>query len=127
MPERVTRLDWIFERNPIYFVTARGSVKYVLMPDHLHLFVALEDEKLSLSQWMKPLNGTLSSYFRGAHLSPPYWKKGFFDHVLRGGESYSEKWQYVHENPVRAGLVTHCQEWSYQGEIFDLEFRRDRV
>jgi putative transposase len=96
------------------------------MPDHLHLFVALEDE-LSLSQWMKSLKGTLSSHFRAARLPSPYWQKGFFDHVLRSDESYSEKWQYVHENPVRAGLVTHCQEWPYLGEIFNLEFRRDRV
>jgi len=41
----------------------------------------------------------------------------FFDHLLRNNESYAQKWEYVRENPVRAGLV-HCSEdWSYQGEI----------
>ena len=34
-----------------------------------------------------------------------YVRRGFFDHVLRNGESYGEKWKYVRENPVRAGLV----------------------
>ncbi|PYK99253.1 MAG: hypothetical protein DME32_13050 [Verrucomicrobia bacterium] len=44
------------------------------------------------------------------------WQPGFFDHVLRSDESYAEKWQYVLENPVRAGLVREMEEW-HQGEI----------
>jgi putative transposase len=40
-----------------------------------------------------------------------------FDHVLRSDESYDEKWNYVKENPVRAGLVQIASEWPYQGEI----------
>ena len=38
-------------------------------------------------------------------VTPPHWQKGFFDHVLRSQESAGEKWKYVRENPVRAGLV----------------------
>ena len=45
------------------------------------------------------------------------WQPGFFDHVLRSTEGYSEKWNYVRENPVRAGLVDHATNWPYQGEI----------
>jgi putative transposase len=47
--------------------------------------------------------------------------KRFFDHILRGEESYAEKWSYVRENPVRAGLVKEWGEWPFVGEIFDLE------
>jgi REP-associated tyrosine transposase len=36
---------------------------------------------------------------------------------LRAGESYSEKWNYVRDNPVRAGLVSNADEWKYAGEI----------
>jgi hypothetical protein len=28
-----------------------------------------------------------------------------FEHVLRSSESYTEKWNYVLDNPVRAGLA----------------------
>jgi hypothetical protein len=45
------------------------------------------------------------------------WQREFFDHVLRSGESYSEKWHYVFDNPVRAGLVSSAEEWKYAGEI----------
>ncbi len=45
------------------------------------------------------------------------WQPGFFDHLLRGSESYAEKWAYVRETPVRAGLVDDADDWPYQGEI----------
>ena len=42
---------------------------------------------------------------------------GFFDDVLRNDESYGQKWEYVRENPVRAGLVARADEWPYEGEF----------
>jgi hypothetical protein len=45
------------------------------------------------------------------------WQKSFFDHVLRSDESAAEKWEYVRQNPVRAGLVASADEWPYAGEI----------
>ncbi len=36
---------------------------------------------------------------------------------MRSDESYEEKWLYVRNNPVRAGLVNHADEWPYQGEL----------
>jgi REP element-mobilizing transposase RayT len=96
------------------------------MPDHLHLFAAIDDERINLARWMKALKGTLSSELRSAGYAPPYWQKGFFDHVLRSGESYSEKWIYVRDNPVRTGLAKDWEEWPYRGEIFDLQFHDAR-
>ena len=37
--------------------------------------------------------------------------------LLRGGESYAQKWDYVRANPVRAGLVSEAESWPYAGEI----------
>ena len=45
------------------------------------------------------------------------WQREFFDHVLRSSESYSEKWNYVRDNPVRAGLVSNASERKYAGGI----------
>ncbi len=47
----------------------------------------------------------------------PVWQRGFFDHLLRSDESYAQKWQYVWDNPVRAGLVAKAEDWAYAGEI----------
>jgi hypothetical protein len=32
-------------------------------------------------------------------------------------DSYSEKWYYVRNNPVRASLVEHADNWPFQGEL----------
>ena len=57
---------------------------------------------------------------RQLRLLPPVWQEEFFDHVLRSSESYAEKWAYVRENPVRAGLVKSSDAWQWQGEIESL-------
>jgi hypothetical protein len=48
-------------------------------------------------------------------------EEGFFDHLLRSNESYSQKWNYVRENPLRAGLVKSAADWPYQGEIIHID------
>ena len=153
-PERLRRLETVFVRSPIYFVTACTSNRrkilatkaihesfvkfgedgpahgawigaYVLMPDHIHLFVAVDDERVALAEWMKSLKNALSATLRSQRVATPHWQKGFFDHVLRSSDSYSEKWDYVRENPVRAGLVKQWRDWPFRGEIFALEYRAD--
>jgi REP element-mobilizing transposase RayT len=145
------RLDRVFVDSPIYFITAcsvdRRPIldcepvhdafrtfslnspqhgawigRYVLMPDHLHLFLSVVE--ISLSNWVKSLKNTLSKTLRSLGCDAPHWQKGFFDHLLRSGESYSQKWDYVRENPVRAGLVERAEDWPFAGEIHDLEYRK---
>ena len=55
-------------------------------------------------------------------IQKPHWQEGFFDHVLRNEESYSEKWDCVRLNPVRAGYCAAPEEWAYQGEIVSIPF-----
>ena len=148
---RLQRLDRVFVDSPIYFVTActldRRPIldcelvhdafrifclnspqhgawvgRYVLMPDHLHLFVIVD--AISLSNWVKSLKTTLSKTLRTLGCDAPHWQKGFFDHLLRSSESYSQKWDYVRDNPVRAGWVAILEDWPYAGEIHDLEYRK---
>ena len=91
---------------------------YVIMPDHVHFFCTDVTDKTTLSkmigawkQWTaKELNLHLKTF-------GSVWQKEFFDHLLRSRESYSEKWEYVRQNPVRAGLVLNADEWPYVGYI----------
>lgn len=48
------------------------------------------------------------------------WQKNYWDTQLRRSESYSAKWEYVVNNPVRAGLATRQEDWAYQGELNSL-------
>jgi len=94
------------------------------MPDHMHLFVVLDPPKITLSAWVKSFKNHISKELRNRGEPAPHWQGGFFDHALRSGESYEEKWQYVLQNPARAKLVSEPGDWPYQGEINALEFRR---
>ncbi len=146
---RLRRLDHLYTDHPLYFLTAstedrkrilaREEVhqsfqafarkasehgiqagRYVLMPDHAHFFAAFSPSSPSLSTWMKSWKNALSKTLRQLRIQPPHWEKDFFDRVLRSEESYTEKWLYVRENPVRAGLVKRAEDWPYQGEIHRL-------
>ncbi len=50
------------------------------------------------------------------------WQPEYFDHLLRSAESYSAKWDYVFQNPVRAGLAATSEAWTHSGEITPLRF-----
>ncbi len=52
----------------------------------------------------------------------PIWQRDFWDTQLRRNENYEEKWDYVLENPVRAGLVSKSEDWLYHGELNILEW-----
>ena len=88
--------------------------RYVLMPDHLHLFCAPIDPPLPLGNWVR----YWKSAFSRSHGAPGHrWQNGQWDTRLRREESYDSKWHYVRNNPVRAGLVEDPDAWPYEGEI----------
>ena len=93
--------------------------RYVVMPDHVHFFVAPSPATAktlseAVGRWKE---WTAKRIVRLQDATAPLWQPAFFDHVLRSDESRSEKWRYVRENPVRAGLVARCEDWPYAGSV----------
>jgi REP element-mobilizing transposase RayT len=80
----------------------------MLMPDHLHVIVApIESRNAKLGNF----SGASKRWMRQEPNASWKWQPGCFDRLLRSDESLHDKWLYVQENPVRAGLVTrwkHC-------------------
>jgi putative transposase len=97
--------------------------RYVIMPDHVHFFCRPEPGARKSSEFIGPrkswtsrkMNALRGSRSATAAPTTGLWQREFF--VLRSNESYSQKWNYVFDNPVRAGLVSTAQEWKYAGEI----------
>jgi putative transposase len=97
--------------------------RYVIMPDHVHFFCSAELGAKPLPQFVQAWKQwTSKRIIRVLGFADGIWQQEFFDHVLRSSESYSEKWNYVKENPVRAGLVTTSDDWPWQGEIESIMF-----
>ena len=143
---RPLRLARVFHESPLYFVTfcaykrsvslasddvhtafvlfARRAERkfnvavgrYVIMPDHVHLFVR-GGPNFILGRWVGQLKQALAKAADLSREETQIWQEGFFDHLMRSDESYSQKWNYVRQNPVRAGLVKSADDWPYQGEI----------
>lgn len=91
---------------------------YVIMPDHVHFFCRAICDQVALPQLLQAWKQwTSKKLVRQLGVAAPVWEEGFFDHVLRSAESYSEKWNYVFYNPVRAGLVNRPEEWKYYGHV----------
>ena len=91
---------------------------YVVMPDHVHFFCTDAGDKTRLSRMVGSWKQWSSKELcRLLGIKAPLWQKEFFDHLLRSDESYSEKWEYVRQNPVRAGLVLDADDWRYAGHI----------
>jgi putative transposase len=90
--------------------------RYVIMPDHLHLFACeRNDRSCSVDQWSRWWKRRVCLLLECAENS--FWQKGIWDTRIYSGDLYRGKIYYVVNNPVRAGLVTNSDAWAYQGEI----------
>jgi len=108
-----------------------GVGRYVLMPDHIHLFVCFGIGCTStLGAWVRGLKRELDRVLLSTGHQPvqltgqklsSFWQPGFNDHLLRNNESYAQKWEYVFKNPVRGGLVARAEDWPYAGEIIRID------
>ncbi len=95
--------------------------RFMIMPDHIHYFVAeTEASAVLYENWCKYWK---SQFTKRHKITDHRWQADHWDVRMRSEQTYEEKWEYVCENPVRAGLVHHREEWKYQGEIYELRWR----
>jgi REP element-mobilizing transposase RayT len=80
--------------------------RYIIVPDHVHFFCRAELNAKTLPTFIQAWKQWTSKRMaRELKFSGNVWQEGFFDHVLRSSDSYGQKWNYVRENPVQAGIV----------------------
>ena len=106
--------------------------RYLVMPDHVHFFASpgldtARDLSVFMGCWKRATTIRIRKLQAAGHRRMPRpserplaGQKEFFDHLLRSDESYAQKWDYVRQNPVRAGLVSDPDGWPQQGEIHPL-------
>ena len=98
--------------------------RYVILPDHVHFFARAGPAAKPLAAFMRDWKKWTARQISAVDPLPaPIWQPEFFDHVLRSAASYGEKWSYVRENPVRAGLVARAEDWPHAGECEHLTFQ----
>lgn len=112
------RLPFLPQENPIllpYGQIVKESVlnisicypqvqvdKYVIMPNHVHLIITIEEYqrcgKMISSPTVSTVIGQMKRYAsKQAGIS--LWQRSFHDHVIRGERDYKKIWAYIDENP----------------------------
>lgn len=106
---------------------------YVLMPNHLHMIAGAdgdlhaivrdfkrftsravhdrlrEDGRSTLLRWLLDA----SEPARRARGEIGLWQPGFHPQAVASQAVFTQKLRYIHENPVRKGLVAAAHDWWY--------------
>lgn len=87
--------------------------EFVVMPDHFHLLITI-DSCITVERAVQFVKGGFA--FRAGKefgVRAPFWQKGFHDARVRNSLQYEQSREYIHENPVRRGLVDEPQLYPY--------------
>lgn len=105
---------------------------YVFMPEHVHLLVQpIAGSEVSRILWLvkRPVSATAVAHVRrtepafllrmedrqpNVKRAYRFWQRGGgYDRNIMGDDELLEKITYIHNNPVRRGLVSHPSEWRW--------------
>jgi putative transposase len=86
---------------------------WVFLPDHWHA-IFFPPHPLPISDVMESIKvGSTRRINRARAERGLLWQPRFFDRALRTVKEYNEKVEYIHLNPVKAGLVKRPEEWPW--------------
>src|SRR6266446_10175464 len=133
----MTRLRRIEDRDRIFFVTTNLALNvaplvheecelilstiethkvrsdfllfgYVVLPTHVHLLFSPQSQ--NLIQIMRDLKSKTGYAIAQRRKIPgPIWQERYFDTIVRQVRNFWQKLEYIHRNPVEAGLVSEPQ------------------
>jgi putative transposase len=108
--------DWYKGRLPVSAFRqaekegSARSLAWVVMPDHFHWLVELQNSSLSVltcitkSRTVRAFNAMSGQNIR-------LWQKGYHDRAIRKEEDLQNIARYIIMNPVRAGLVRRPHDY----------------
>lgn len=89
------------------------------MPDHIHAVLIRHDDADSVSDFMRDFK--MKSAFRCLPNGYPQgnlWRRRFDDVPLPGPKAVQTRLRYMHENPVKAGLVATQTDYEWSSAQF---------
>jgi putative transposase len=85
---------------------------FAVMPTHLHLLLAPHNKDLvRIMRNLKSRTGYEIARGRRAH--GPIWQERYFDTIIRRVRNFWQKLEYIHRNPVEAGLAKIPEDWEW--------------
>ena len=74
--------------------------KFVIMPNHIHLIVVLNNSGGDRTPPLQNVIGQLKSYTTNKY-GTILWQRSFHDHIIRGKNDYLKIWQYIDTNALK--------------------------
>jgi putative transposase len=94
--------------------------KYIIMPNHIHLFCSPATlDANSVINWVGFWKRLVSQELKELD---PLWQDDCWDTQIRNSDKYTEKWNYVKDNPVRKGLAKTADDWPFKGCLNELRW-----
>ena len=91
--------------------------KYVIMPDHIHMIIRLDNgsmwastptrENVGADAHIRPQHSKIASIVRSIkvlttkEIGVPIFQRSYYDHVIRNQQVYNEIWEYIEYNPQK--------------------------
>ena len=86
-----------------YIKTIPGIDKYVIMPNHIHMIIKIENGTMWASSPTQSISGIVKSFktLVTKEIGKPIFQRSFYDHIIRGEEDFKEIWEYIDGNPQK--------------------------
>jgi putative transposase len=82
---------------------------YCILPDHFHVLWTLPEDDTNYPTRIR----LLKTYFtKSLNIASP-WQRGYWEHTIRDDNDFENAVNYIHENPVKHGLVEKIEDWPY--------------
>jgi REP element-mobilizing transposase RayT len=93
-------------------------IAYVVMPNHVHVLIRVYDGvRLSdiVHSWKSFTAKAIVNSLKDAGESPalPIWQPEYWDRYIRDQAHFENAVDYIHQNPVKAGLVSFAEKWPW--------------
>jgi len=86
---------------------------YIIMPDHIHLVVTPKEGK-TISQLMHSFKlYTARQIGDLLKMTGGIWQSSFYEHALRSSQDVENIMEYIHNNPVRANLISSPEQYRW--------------
>jgi len=86
---------------------------FVIMPDHFHWAFALKENYTLDNILCGYKSFTAKKIKELLYSETKIWQDGYYDHLLRDVKDFKVKLDYMHDNPIRKGMVNSPEEYLY--------------
>lgn len=79
-----------------------GIDKYVIMPNHIHLLIAIDGPMKASAPTISVPNLIRSfKVLVSKEIGQSIWQRSFYDHIIRDEEDYLNHLRYIEDNPAK--------------------------